>query len=180
MKKTLIAALVGSACLLSGQAMAEVVGSAYPITVTTTVQAEGPQFDVTVTPQTVTAADVQSEGTILASLDITASGLTTTADNANIAVEGASANDYDSTRKAWIFKQASGDGVIYAVTDAKQATNGWANNMDSSAKNGQVAYRTDGESEVTASTLNIVTTSGNTAPVAGEYSANLQLTHNTW
>ncbi|HAZ3798561.1 TPA: hypothetical protein J1272_004724 [Escherichia coli] len=179
MKKTLIAALVGSACLLSGQAMAEMVGNAYPITVTTTVQAEGPQFNVSVTPATVTADDVQSQGITLASLDISASGLTTTG-YANIAVEGASASDYDSARQAWIFKQTSGNGVIYAVTDAKTSENGWTNNMEASDKNGQVAYRTDGKSEVNATTLNIVTAAGNTTPVAGEYSVNLQLTHNVW
>lgn len=180
MKKTLIAALMGSACLLSGQAMATTVdGSLTPFTASTTVQAEGITLTVDQTPATVSAEEAAKADTVLLELTVTASGLNPDGNGTNrIDVGAATADGWDSDNNRWIFKNTNGD-ALYAKG---VAGDGWNSAMGQASDTlyGLMRYVADGETDLTTSSLQIVTATSSSSVAAGEYTLNMAVANNTW
>ncbi|EIM2960167.1 hypothetical protein K5Z09_004926, partial [Escherichia coli] len=123
--------LTGSACLLSGQAVAGIVdGSLTPFTAETTVLGAGPVLTVTQASQTVSAEEAAQQGTVLTQVTVEGTGLNPEGKNTNrIDVGAANADGWDSANNRWIFKNENGD-TLYATGGVTENTsNGWRNAM---------------------------------------------------
>ncbi|EHR8377444.1 hypothetical protein K5Z09_005183 [Escherichia coli] len=154
--------LTGSACLLSGQAVAAVVdGSLTPFTASATVLGAAPVLTVTQDSQPVSAEDAALQGTVLTQVTVEATGLNPSSHGTNrIDVGAANADGWDSAGQRWIFKNENGE-TLYATGNVTENTsNGWRAAMNQQVDGpvyGAMRYVADGQTEVTTNPLSIAT-----------------------
>ncbi|EHR8377218.1 hypothetical protein KUR66_004793 [Escherichia coli] len=185
MKKTLIAALMGSACLLSGQAVAGIVpGSLTPFTAETTVLGAGPVLTVTQASQTVSAEEAAQQGTVLTQVTVEGTGLNPEGKKTNrIDVGAANADGWDSAGQRWIFKNENGDKLYATGNVTENTSNGWRAAMNQQVDGpvyGAMRYVADGQTEVTTTPLSIATATTSTSVPAGTYTLDMVVSNNTW